>query len=139
MSSSPQSLSHEERVHLSRTTLSTLDDWGVKGPEQITLLAMPEGTKARTMQRYRNDTPLPDDVEIWQRVQQIAGIAEALYTTYPRNPNMGLIWMHRVNYRFDDRTPLASMLEDGLNGMIAVHMHLDCSYDWHMDEQQQRG
>jgi hypothetical protein len=33
----------------------------------------------------------------------------------------------------DHRTPLAVMLEDGLAGVIAVRVHLDCSYDWKID------
>ena len=31
------------------------------------------------------------------------------------------------------RTPLATMLEDGLQGIIAVRKHLDCAYDWYVD------
>jgi hypothetical protein len=37
----------------------------------------------------------------------------------------------RNNHRFDNRTPLVAMLEDGLDGIMAVRMHLDCAYDWH--------
>jgi hypothetical protein len=42
--------------------------------------------------------------------------------------------MNKINHRFDNRTPLAAMLEDGLGGIIAVRTHLDCAYDWHISD-----
>ncbi|MEJ2106807.1 MAG: DUF2384 domain-containing protein [Acidiferrobacteraceae bacterium] len=127
-------LSQEDRIQLSQLIFEVLEVWRVSPAEQITLLGLPEQTKPRALKRYREGTPLPDELEIWQRVQQLAGIADALRTSFPRNPQYGGIWMHRRNRRFGDRTPLASMLEDGMSGITAVHMHLDCSYDWHVDE-----
>ncbi|HLO27512.1 MAG TPA: antitoxin Xre/MbcA/ParS toxin-binding domain-containing protein, partial [Anaerolineales bacterium] len=63
-----------------------------------------------------------------ERIEHLVGIADALRTSYPRNAYMASIWMNRINHRFDNRTPLAAMLEDGLNGIIAVRTHLDCAY-----------
>jgi hypothetical protein len=127
-------LSHDDRAQLSQIILEILESWRVAPPDQIALLGLPEKTKPRALKRYREGTPLPDESEVWQRVQQLAGIADALRTSFPRNPQYGSIWMHRRNRRFGDRTPLDSMLEDGMSGITAVHMHLDCSYDWHMDD-----
>lgn len=42
---------------------------------------------------------------------------------------MGAIWMNRRNNRFDNRTPLAVLIEDGLPGFFAIRTHLDCAYD----------
>jgi hypothetical protein len=67
-----------------------------------------------------------------ERVEHLLGIAEALRTAYPHNRQAGAIWLNRVNYRFDDRTPLAAMVEDGIVEILAVRMHLDCAYDWHV-------
>jgi hypothetical protein len=127
-------LSHDDRAQLSQIILEILESWQVTPPDQIALLGLPEQTKPRALKRYREGTPLPDEADIWQRVQQLAGIADALRTSFPRNPQYGSLWMHRRNRRFGDRTPLISMLEDGMSGITAVHMHLDCSYDWHMDD-----
>jgi hypothetical protein len=127
-------LSLQDRIEVSRIIVEILDSWGVPAAQQVVLLGLPEGTRPRAMKRYKENTPLPDDRKVWDRVLQLAGIADALRTSYPRNPEMGRLWMHRRNYRFDDRSPLISMLEDGFNGLVAVHMHLDCSYDWHMDD-----
>jgi len=132
-----QTLSDQDRLEITRIIMNILDQWRVPLAAQAVLLGMPAGTKPRAMKRYHEgQAALPDQGDTWQRVRQIAGIAEALRTTYPRNPAMGGVWLNRRNHRFDGRSPLQSMLEDGLNGMLAVHMHLDCSYDWFMDERQ---
>jgi hypothetical protein len=128
-----QSLTHDEQLRITRIIVHILDEWGVRPADQVRLLGLPASTRPRAMKRYHEDTPLPDDPAVWRRVHHIAGIAEALRTSYPLNPKMGGVWLNRTNYRFDNRTPLASMLEDGINGMEAVHVHLDCSYDWHVD------
>ena len=39
--------------------------------------------------------------------------------------------MNRPNRLFDQRTPLDVMLEDGLSGVVAVRVQLDCAYDWY--------
>jgi hypothetical protein len=128
-------LSLDERVQLSRMIMDILENWQVSATDQVSLLGLPEGTRPRALKRYHEGTPLPEDPVVWERISHLAGIAEALRTSYPRNVRMASVWLGRSNSRFGDRTPLAAMLEDGMNGINAVHMHLDCSYDWHIDEQ----
>ncbi|MFP5348257.1 MAG: antitoxin Xre/MbcA/ParS toxin-binding domain-containing protein [Gammaproteobacteria bacterium] len=122
--------SYDDRVQIARLIVTLLDDWGVRPADQITLLALPADTPPRSMRRYRDNTPLPEDPAIAERVEHLVGIADALRTTFPRNANMGSIWLHRRNQRFGNRTPLATMLEDGLLGLITVRAHLDCAWDW---------
>jgi hypothetical protein len=123
-------LKHEDRVQLSRLIIALLDSWGVEPQDQIALLGLPEETTPQQYEHYRWDTPLPQDEAVMERVEHLIGIADALRTSYPHNANMGAIWMNRPNPRFDGRTPLAAMLEDGLEGIVAVRVHLDCAYDW---------
>ena len=123
-------VSFEDRVQISRLIVTLLDDWGVRPADQVALLALPSNTPPRSMRRYRDSEPLPDDPLVMERVEHLVGIADALRTTFPRNANMGAIWLHRRNQRFNDRTPLAMMLEDGLLGVITVRAHLDCAWDW---------
>lgn len=125
-----QPLTHEERVAIARTVMALLDDWGLDARDQIRLLALPPDTKPRQLRRYCDNTPLPEEPLVQERVEHLLGIAEALRTSYPHSRQGGAIWLHRVNYRFDDRTPLAAMLEDGIAGILAVRTHLDCAYDW---------
>lgn len=122
--------SQEQRASLTRAVLELLENWGVSMSEAAVILALPDTTNARNMRRYQMDTPFPDDPEVLERVEHLIGIADALRTTFPRNPQMGPLWMHRRNKHFRRRTPVAMMVEDGLAGVIAVRTHLDCSFAW---------
>jgi hypothetical protein len=123
-------LTHDERLELSRTIVALLDDWGAEPAQQIVLLALPADTKPRALRRYYENTPLPDVGAVWERVEHLLGIAEALRTSYPHSVNGGRLWMHQPHRLFDHRTPLNAMIEDGLGGVMAVRAYLDCAWDW---------
>lgn len=123
-------LNHEDRVQLARLVVALLDSWEVSAEHQIALLGLPSETPTLTLRGYYENTPLPDLPGINERVDHLIGIADALRTSYPHNAHMGAIWMNRRNNRFDNRTPLAVLLEDGLQGFFAIRTHLDCAYDW---------
>ena len=128
--SADKSVSQEDRAALARSIMSILDKWGLSASEQVRLLNLPDKTPTRMLRRYRDDTPLPDTKEVNERVEHIVGIADALRTSYPHNPSMGLVWMKQKNKRFQRRAPVSVMVEDGLDGIVAVRSHLDCSFDW---------
>ena len=127
-----EKLSLEDRIELTRAIVHILDDWGLSAAQQIALLALPENTRPGAFRQFRQNTPLPMDEAVLERIEHVIGIADALRTSYPHNARMAGIWLNRVNHRFDNRTPLAAMLEDGLAGLLAVRVHLDCAYDWHI-------
>ena len=125
-----KSVSQEDRAALARSIMSILDKWGLSASEQVRLLNLPDKTPTRMLRRYRDDTPLPDTKEVNERVEHIVGIADALRTSYPHNPSMGLVWMKQKNKRFQRRAPVSVMVEDGLDGIVTVRSHLDCAFDW---------
>lgn len=125
-------LDEAERVALSRTIVELLNQWGVDGADQVTLLGLPSDTKPRALRRYHENTALPNSPEINERIDHLLGIADALRTSNPRSASAASIWLHSVNYRFDNRTPLDAMIQDGLGGLLAVRTHLDCAYDWNL-------
>jgi hypothetical protein len=127
-----QKMDLEDRIALARAIVELLDSWGLAAAEQIALLALPEGTRPGAVRQFRQGTPFPESEQLMERIDHLVGIADALRTSYPHNARMGGIWMNQVNHRFDNRTPLRAMLEDGLGGIIAVRTHLDCAYDWHI-------
>ncbi|GMR19794.1 MAG: hypothetical protein BMS9Abin36_0389 [Gammaproteobacteria bacterium] len=127
-------LSPRERKALTRVIMELLEDWKVKAKDQVSLLALPEGTKPRALKKYHKDEPLPDMEEVNERLSHLLGIADALHTSYPRNAMMGAYWLSLPNDRFSGRMPITVMLEDGLEGIIAVRAHLDCAWDWYRDE-----
>jgi hypothetical protein len=125
-------LDEAERVALSRAIVELLNQWDVDGADQINLLGLPSDTKPRALRRYYENTALPNTPDVNERLDHLLGIADALRTSNPRNAAAGSIWLHSVNYRFDNRTPLDAMIQDGLGGLLAVRTHLDCAYDWNL-------
>lgn len=127
-------LSVEERGELARVIMSILDTWGLSSEEKIAILALPEGTRMRSLHKFYDHTPLPDDAQVSERIEHVLGIAKALRTSYPANPKMCKFWLNTRHRRFRNRTPLRTMLEDGLQGVVAVRVYLDCAYDWDTEE-----
>ncbi|MDH5766996.1 MAG: DUF2384 domain-containing protein [Gammaproteobacteria bacterium] len=131
--SSMSDMNKEDQLALTNAVMAILDEWGLSSDAQMLILALPAGTPSRALRKYRDHTPFPDDQAVMQRLEQIVGIADALRTSYPHNPAMGTMWLQQRNSRFENRSPLSVMVEGGLDGMLQVRMHLDCSYDWHLD------
>jgi len=123
----------DERSMLSRGVMNILDQWGLNAEQAVAILNLPEKTPTRMLRRYRDDTPLPDTQLVNDRINHILGIADALRTSWPHNPSMGLIWMKQKNSRFNKRRPVNIITEDGLDGIVQIRCHLDCSYDWFND------
>ncbi len=127
------SMSLDEQVIFTVKIMAILDGWGLSSEEIISLLALPEKTPTRALRRYRENTPFPESPELNERLEHIVGITEALRTSYPHNPNMGKMWMRQRSKKLNDQIPLQIIVENGLEGVIEVRKHLDCSYDWHTD------
>lgn len=127
-------LSAVERIELTRAIMGILDAWGMNAKQQVELLNLPPKTPTRALRRYREDTPFPQTNEVDERLEHIVGIVDALRTTYPHNPSMGNLWMNQSNKKFQDRSPLHVMVEEGLDGIMRVRSHLDCAYDWFNDQ-----
>lgn len=123
----------ENRLALTKTMMSILDGWGLNARQLASLLALPEGTPTRVLRRYRDDTPFPDSAELSERLEHLCGIVEALRTTYPHNPSMGVLWMRQKNKRFDSQAPALWVVDRGLEGLVQMRGHLDCSFDWFND------
>jgi hypothetical protein len=128
-------LDYQEQVRITNMIMELLEDWEISNADKIVLLGLPEETRARSMARYHNETAFPNDEKIHERLEHLIGIANALRLANPRSEQEGARWLRRKNRRFTQRTPLETMLEDGLGGIVAVRMHIDCSYDWFIDEQ----
>ena len=124
-------MTQEERLALTQGIINLLDHWGVDPEGQVAILALPAGTRPGAIRQFRKNTAFPDDPGVMERIEHLLGIADALRTAHPRNANMDAIWMNRPNRLFDQRTPLDVMLEDGLSGVVAVRVQLDCAYDWY--------
>lgn len=126
-----QDMTLTDQGEFARAVMHMLEVWGLRDEDQLTILGFPPGTPPRVLRRYRQGTPFPtDNAELMERVEHLVGIAEALRTTFPRDPAMTPVWLRRTNRRFGGRAPLAVMVDDGMEGLIAVRAHLDCIFAW---------
>lgn len=123
-----------DRLQLTVAIVQLLDDWGVSDSDKLEMLALPEKTRSRVVRAMRDGTKsLPDSIETDERIGHLIGINDALRTSNPLNMAAGAMWMRRPNNRFKNRAPVRVMIEDGLIGIKAVRVHLDCSWGWHVD------
>lgn len=111
--------------------LNQLADWQLSAEDVLRLLGLSEEVKARHLQScLKGDRKLPASAELQARLEHIAGISEALATTFPFSAPMRLMWLRRPHRRFQRRTPLAVMLEEGIDGLQKVRMDVDCAYSY---------
>lgn len=111
--------------------LSQLADWQLSAEDVVNLLGLPEEIKARHLPSYlKGERKLPVSAELQARLEHIGGISEALTTTFPFSAQMRLMWLRRPHRRFQQRTPLAVMLEEGIDGLQKVRMDVDCAYSY---------
>ena len=124
-------MSPDEQVTLTIRIMEILDGWGLSASEIISLLDLPEKTPTRALRRYRENTAFPITDGLNERLEHIVGITDALRTSYPHNPQMGKIWIRQRSKKLQNKIPLQIIVENGLQGIIEIRKHLDCSYDWH--------
>lgn len=115
---------------MTRRVMSLLESWNLGAQDMIELLQLPSSVKARNIARFREEEPLPADVNVDRRVSYLLRIEEALHTYFPRNPEMRGMWVKRGNKQFGKRSPIAVMVQDGETGLISVLSHLDCTFAW---------
>lgn len=123
-------LDFDQQLQITRSLMNTLEDWGLDAESKVALLGLPDSVRTRMLRRYQDDTPFPVDDQVCKHLEQLAGIADALRTTYPRSPQMGTRWLKRPCRQFRGQQPLTLMIDGGINGMMQVRRHLDCTYAW---------
>ena len=124
------SSSLQNQVEITRHIMRVLDEWKLPGKEIIKLLELPNKVRLRNLDRYRDGEVFPESQTTQERIEHIAGIADALRTSFPRNAHMGILWMHTPHRRFQNQPPLTILLEQGLNGLRMVRCELDCAFSW---------
>jgi len=119
----------EDNVIITKMTMQLLDDWGLESKQIIQILALPENIRTRHLEKFRQGEAFPMNSETVSRIEHVAGIADALRTTYPRNIQMASRWLHTPHRRFKNSTPIDTMLNSA-TGLLRVRSELDCSYAW---------
>ena len=130
---SQEDISKEAQIVRTKSIMSLLTSWNISAKDQINLLGLPASVKARHLQHFHKDKVLPQTKEIDERINHLFGIADALRTSYPHNELMAALWLTTKHRRFENQTPLKTMLNKAIPGLIAVRSHLDCAFDWEQD------
>jgi hypothetical protein len=123
-------ITDEQRLTLTHNVMNLFDDWGLSPQDRHDLLDLPDSIKVRHMGRFADDEAFPDLPQVMKRIEYVVRIADALRTSYPTSPQMRNRWMKQRNHKFNRKTPLGMMLEDGESGLIQVLCHLDCTFAW---------
>ena len=110
------------------SVIAILDDWGLNNKEIVTLLGI--STPSRQINRYREGNAFPENDDLHKRIVHIAGISEALYTAFPKNSQMAKVWLKTPHRRFQKQTPLQTIVQNHLTGLIMVRCELDCAFSW---------
>lgn len=126
-----ESVQQQARSDITQAIMGLLDAWQLDTREIQAVLCLPDTVRARALNKYREGTDtLPEDPAVLRRAGYLLRIADALRTTYPRNPRMAGRWVRQGHRRFGRRSPLSIMLRDGESGLIAVLSELDCTFSW---------
>lgn len=122
--------SPKNQVEITRQIMRILDEWELSGKDIIKLLGLPSKIRLRNLDRFRDGEAFPASQTTCERIEHIAGIADALRTSFPRNAHMGILWMHTPHRRFQNLPPLTLLSEQGLEGLRMVRSELDCAFSW---------
>ena len=74
---------------IASNVMRLLDEWGLDGNQIMHVLDLPSKVRLRHLDKFRKGDPFPKGEQTAVRIEHIAGIAEALRTTFPRNTYMG--------------------------------------------------
>ncbi len=133
-------ITQETIADLAPQVMNMLEEWKVTPKYCLDLMGVGELAKPRDLVRFRDKSKaFPFSQDIAERFEQIIGIYEALHTAHPHSRDMRSLWLRRKHRRFNKSSPMALMLSDGLQGMVRVHIELDCSYGWSLNEAQVKG
>lgn len=130
-----QQFSDSEMNALTQAVIHHLDEWKISGEDMLCVLGLPETVRTRHLQQYRQgDKAFPQTEEMMQRIDHLVGIADALRTTFPFSSQMRVMWLQKPHRRFQKRSPLAVMLDEGTNGLMRVRIEVDCSYGYAIND-----
>ncbi len=116
---------------LTPQVIAMLDSWGLSSAQMLTVLGLSDTVKPRDLRKFRaRAKPLPFSSELAERVEHIAGIIDALRTSFPFSAEFRSMWLYQKHRRFNQRQPLAVILSEGLPGLIKVRVEVDCAYGW---------
>lgn len=115
---------------LAKTIIAILAEWQLDSQDQISMLGLPENTKARALTRMGTHGTAVVNEDFMDRARLILAIKNAVDSLYPHNTRAASLWITTPNYYFSNSTPATVMAVDGIEGMERVLNHLNGTEDW---------
>lgn len=129
------SFASDEMTALTQAVIQHLDEWGISAEDMINVLGLPEEVRPRNLSQYRQGMKaFPQTEDIMHRIDHLVGIADALRTTFPFSSQMRVLWLQKPHRRFQKRSPLAVMLDEGTDGLMRVRIEVDCAYGYAIND-----
>ena len=117
-------LTPDERLRLTRTVFRILDAWQVPARWHAQLLGLSPHLPPRKFRRHRLGQPLPDEREVYQRVELLLKIDNAVQQLFPHSELSANLWVTTPRLKLGNHTPLQMMLEHGIEGMREIERGL---------------
>lgn len=128
-------LSNDEMLALTQAVIAHLDEWDISPEQMIGVLGLGQDVPSRVITQYRQGMKaLPQTEDMMQRIDHLVGIADALRTTFPFSSQMRVLWLQKPHRRFQKRSPLAVMLDEGTDGLMKVRIEVDCAYGYAIND-----
>lgn len=99
--------------------------WGISQESQCSLLGINLSSRNTLNLMGEGVIGIPAGRDSRDRVGNLLSIHKALRLLYPKNPELLSGWITRRNKKFDGRTPLEVMIEDGYLGVVKVSHYLN--------------
>lgn len=110
-----------EIAAMRRAAAAILARWGVSAGDSAVIL---DGIPPETSGRWRGGDHGPVNRDFITRMSYIVGIHAALRVIFA-DPAQGYAWMRRPNQKLAGRTPLALLLDGGMDDLRRLHRYLD--------------
>lgn len=126
---------NEQMTALTQAVVTHMDEWKISAEEILSVLGVSDEAKPRHLTSYRQGAKsLPQKGDVLKRIDHIVGISDALRTTFPFSSQMRVMWLQKPHRRFQKRTPLGVMLDEGVNGLQKVRIEVDCTYGYAIND-----
>nr|CAA6801003.1 MAG: Unknown protein [uncultured Thiotrichaceae bacterium] len=126
---------NEQMIALTQAVVVHMDEWKISAEEMLDVLGVTGEVKTRHLNSFRQgNKSLPQKAAVIQRIDHIVGISDALRTTFPFSSQMRVMWLQKPHRRFQRRTPLNVMLEEGVSGLQKVRIEVDCTYGYAIND-----
>ena len=116
----------DQRYALNKAFFNLTKHWQLSNEQIARLFGWTYSSKRTKLDNMRaGKTPLPEDQDKFERVQDLINIHTSLRVLFPNRRKLVYEWVKVPRERFGGYSALDIMLEDGKSGISAIRRYLD--------------